>query len=258
MYFPRGDGPLVSVIIPSRGNPNGLCATIDSFYSLAKDKSSVEFVLKIDDDDIETVKICEKIKQLIDVKVVISPRGRGWLDTHEWVNKLALQSKADWLFYAHDDVVLASGTEGTDVASGQNWDERLLHASFLEEATWHGSYDVCSLIVPVVGRPLDSNFFFLRRKVIELLGYWSFCPFPDRSIQATLCFISSSFRFPIHIIHKTDGVKDNNKLEAEKELNSLGSMRRRVEDVLKLVEHVKTWQKNKVIEPKHNAFEITF
>lgn len=253
MFFPRGPGPLVSIILPTRGRHVDFCASLDSLYSLAKDKSCLEFIVKVDDDDKETIATCEKLKGLLDYKLIISPRGNGYADMHHWVNDMALNyATGDWCMIWNDDAILANGTEGPGIPNSQNWDERVLHASFLSEATWHACPDVCSLITPTVGRPDASEFFFLRRKVVQILGHWALNAHTDNYLQSVLCAISSSFRFPIYVAHKSDGVKDNVRKEvleayktAGRELNTLECRRSQITDVNKLIDYIENWRRER-------------
>lgn len=251
-FFPRGDGPLVSVILPTRHRKVGLCTAIDSIYSLAKDKSNVEFLLKIDDDDTESIKVYETLQKLINIRAWITPRGNGYLDMHKWVNELSLNwAKGDWVFLTNDDAVL-SGAENPNVVDGQNWDEKLTYAAFESAATWHGCPDVCSLIAPTVGRPDAAEFFFVRRKTIQVLGHYALNPHTDNYLQNVLCAISSSFRFQIYVVHKSEEVKDVLRGEvleaykkAGKDLNTLECMRNRQEDVSKLLSYIEDWRRKR-------------
>ena len=64
MILKRGRGPLVSILIPTRGRSSSLCVAIDSLYSLAFDKSSIEFLLKVDDDDVETIETIKRLSRV--------------------------------------------------------------------------------------------------------------------------------------------------------------------------------------------------
>jgi hypothetical protein len=116
-FMPRGAGPLVSVLIPSRGRLSGLLQAIDSLWSLAEDKSLVEFLIKIDDDDHETIDgvmaLRERTAGVLALSAMVSPRGNGYRDLHHWVNSLAAQACGDWLFVFNDDSKMATQTRGT-------------------------------------------------------------------------------------------------------------------------------------------------
>lgn len=95
-YFPRGNGPLVSILLPTRGRVQGLLTAIDSLYSLANNKSNLEFIFKADDDDKETINIIHKISELIpNCKSIVSPRGRGYMDLHIWINQMCSVATGD-------------------------------------------------------------------------------------------------------------------------------------------------------------------
>ena len=42
-FFPRGEGPLVSILLPTRGRPDHLLSAVRSLWDLAYDKSNLEF-----------------------------------------------------------------------------------------------------------------------------------------------------------------------------------------------------------------------
>ena len=125
--FAKGPGPLVSVLIPSRGRPQRLADTIGSLWDKAIDKNQIEFVLKIDEDDPETVTtvrdlIADGLKR---VKIFVSPRGRGYLDLHIYLNDLCKHAEGDWLVIFNDDAIME--TEG--------WDDTLVNG---ETCMWEG------------------------------------------------------------------------------------------------------------------------
>lgn len=167
-YFPRGKGPLVSILIPTRGRPRGLTDTVGSLYNLAKEKSNLEFIFKVDDDDKETTNLVHKIADKLPIcKVVSSPRGRGYLDLHKWINQMCSIASGDWLFLMNDDAVMVT----------QDWDYYLNIANV--EGSWPGINEICLLIFSEENQPFSMGWFVLRRQTYELLGYFSPSPLCD-------------------------------------------------------------------------------
>lgn len=239
LFFPRGPGPLVSVLLPTRGRPDALYQAVGSLYVNTRDRGRVEYIFKLDDDDCKTIDLVEgMIRDGLPGRTMISPRGNGYLDMHLWVNQMAEMARGDWLFLWNDDARIATGA----------WDEILLHASVGSDATWHGVRDVCMFLAPTIGRSDSPEFGFLRRKVFEILGHYSLNPHTDNWIYSVVCFVHCVFRCPVEVEHLSgtdkfpkDQVRDE-VLEAYKkagrDLNSSLSMRQKHEDVKKLIDYI--------------------
>jgi hypothetical protein len=200
-FFPRGVGPLVSVLLPTRKRVRGLVAAIDSLYSLAKNKSNLEFILKIDDDDAETIELFHKLQSILPVKSIISSRGNGYHDMHHWVNQMSALATGDWLFLFNDDALMGS----------QDWDEMLL---YIGVHNWWGIPDICCISVETVNSPGSQEFMFLRRRVFELLGYYSLIPHNDTWIKTLMPMVSAFISFPlIQVVHQIKEYDDDVRRE---------------------------------------------
>lgn len=249
IFFPRDPTkPLVSILLPTRRRPAFCAASIDSFFSLANDKAGLEFILKIDDDDEETIKLYEKLKQLpIDIKAIISPRGKGYSHFHHWINEMAAMAKGEWLFVSNDDCRMAS----------QDWDQTLLTANIIGDSPWHGCTEIINFLCITIDRPEATEFYFLRRKVFDILGHVSLNPHCDTWVTAVLCGVSSTFKIPVYIHHVSEHLKDSLRgevLEVYKitgrNLNTCEAYRQKATDTLKLVDYIEKWQK------EHNCFRV--
>jgi 2-polyprenyl-3-methyl-5-hydroxy-6-metoxy-1,4-benzoquinol methylase len=199
-YFPRTPNcPLVSVLIPTRGRPAQLCQAISSIYDLAQDKSLVEFILKIDDDDLETIECAKNLASALPLKAIVSPRGNGYHDMHTWVNTMSEAATGDWLFLFNDDARMAT----------PDWDQLVLKLS-LAAVNWHGVKDVCCIPIPTAGSEYAEEFMFLRRKVTTILGHYSLIPHNDTWIKTLMRMVNSSFFFDgivvNHLVKETDDV----------------------------------------------------
>lgn len=106
--------PLVSAIIPTRKRVPRLIKTIDSLLREADDKSCVEVVLKIDNDD----QITQKEFPFADypmVKKVFSDRGRGYGEMGRFVTEACAGATGEWSFLIDDDCWIV----------GKGWDSKL-------------------------------------------------------------------------------------------------------------------------------------
>jgi glycosyltransferase involved in cell wall biosynthesis len=195
--FKRGNGPLVSFLLPTRNRVHWLLSAIDSVHSLAVDKNCFEFIFKLDDDDKETIQFIDHLSTLIPVKTIISPRGNGYADMHLWVNEMCAMSTGDWLFIFNDDARIMT----------ERWDEVLQYSKL--EGYWHDAADdIIALVAPVVSRPGSTEFIFLRRKVYEILGHWALNPHNDTWIMKVMSNIFSIVEIPIYINHFNDESDD--------------------------------------------------
>lgn len=230
--FLRGPGPLVSVLIPTRGRKDWLLQAIDSLWSLAHDQKWLELVLKVDDDDAETIEVAKRLP--IPVKMIVSPRGNGYLDMHLWVNQMAAVAEGDWLFLFNDDARMAT----------EKWDWLLYHTEL--DKSWHKNPDVCLLAAQTEGAPFNTEFVILRRKTFDIIGHFALGPHNDTWIWQVMKFCGSAYYCPL-IVQHFQGKIDNDatwdeghvhRLVTGPAFNSVESIRQRMEDVGKVVDYL--------------------
>ena len=200
--FKRGMGPLVSVLIPTRKRPKHLLECVDSLWSLAIDKSLLEFVFKVDDDDEETIRVVQFISRIVPSKAIFSLRGRGYLELGTWARQMSEVASGDWIFLFNDDARIAT----------QGWDQFLLYSV---DNTWHGTGDVMALVAPTIGKPFNNEFLFLRHETFKILGHWDGTgPYNDNWIYHVMDMVGSVMIVPIFIRHFHEECQD----EVRKEL----------------------------------------
>lgn len=232
--FKRGSGPLVSVLIPTRGRRQWLFEAVDSVHSLAKDPSLIEYIFKVDCDDTEAIEAACKLSTVLPCKTLLSVRGNGYHDMHHWVNDMSRLALGDWIFLFNDDARMKT----------PDWDQILLNVE-IRSTIWHGNDDVCLLIAPTIDRPGCTEFFFLRRKVVDVLGHLSLSPHNDHWIYTVTAAAQSAFHVPIDIEHlsgvATDLTRQESKLAYETTLPTFLSREAIVNkstDIVKLIEHI--------------------
>lgn len=103
---------LVSATIPTRGRVAGLARTYDSLFSTALIPDRIEVVLRVDDDDQETI---NNFQGLPNTKLVIRPRGGGYGDMPVLVSDACQAASGVWTFLIDDDAYL----------EGWGWDDQL-------------------------------------------------------------------------------------------------------------------------------------
>ncbi len=245
-YFERGPGPLVSVLLPTRKRVEELCQCVDSVYSLAQDKTLVEFVLKVDTDDTASIDAAKRLRQLIpQTQIVLSDRGRGFHDMYMWADAMARASSGDWLFLFNDDARMLT----------QDWDQLLLTIGC--DKPWPGIDDVCLLIAPTEGRPAANEFLFLRKSTFRLLGHYGRSAHVDNWMHKVLDFVGAALKTPIMVSHHSHMMGDETRQQSEASyktsidsLTSVKARRLQINDLGILLDHFEKVQKDLVWVPK--------
>lgn len=197
-FFPRGNGPLVSILLPTRGKPDHLLSAVRSLWDLAYDKSNLEFIFKVDYDDVPTIDAINLMVRDIHPKVIMSPRGNGYPDMHIWVNQMCELAEGDWLFLMNDDARMGSS----------NWDA-FIDAMVIGDGKWPGARELCLLVFSDVNNPYAREFVALRREVYKLLGHFSLAAYCDDWIWQVMNFCGCALRVPIYVKHYRSCTRNN-------------------------------------------------
>ena len=107
------DTPLVSVMLPCRGRYEGTRQSLASL-ALATDPSQLEVLVRADDDDPETVKVCQEAYPF-PVHIMVGPRGGGYADLHHMYNQCAAAAKGRFLLLWNNDAIMQT----------PGWDDKL-------------------------------------------------------------------------------------------------------------------------------------
>lgn len=111
---------VVSFLIPTRGRLETLLEGIESIKKNASPDVQVEILVRIDQDDYETLAGKDMIrKEIRDVGVmgdiIVGPRWGGYHSIYIFYNEMAAKSHGDWLVLWNDDTFMAT----------PNWDKFL-------------------------------------------------------------------------------------------------------------------------------------
>ena len=88
---------MISVLIPSRGRPDSLAASILSMRDLAAGPDGLEFLVAVDPDDTVT------LGALPPARIWTAPERYGYTGLHRYYNHLASMATGDWLMVWNDD-----------------------------------------------------------------------------------------------------------------------------------------------------------
>lgn len=101
---------LFSFLLPTRGRAKTyLPACVNSIVNTANDISKIEILVRIDDDDVETIDNIENILSKVSHKIIIGKRGNGYKDIYLYQNSLAAISSGQFLVIWNDDILILNG-----------------------------------------------------------------------------------------------------------------------------------------------------
>ncbi len=182
-------GKLVSVLLPSRGYPQGLLHAVSSLVSRCTDLQSIEILIRLDDDDTESQKVVELINGVygsqVAIRAIIGLRGNGYGDLHKFVNELCAVSKGDFLLLFNDDAVMDT----------ECWD--------IKFARFRNEFCVLRLWSPI---PRDVSYHTafpaVHRKVYQVIGHLSGHHFYDTWIRHISWGAGIERRCGVSVTHK--------------------------------------------------------
>ncbi len=103
----------ISIILPTRGRPEGMHTFINSAFDNCDNKDNVELFIRIDSDDVDSIEYCKtRLRKDIDVKVVIGSRGKGYFSIHTFMDELWPLAEGSLLALMSDDITCE--TKGWD------------------------------------------------------------------------------------------------------------------------------------------------
>lgn len=98
---------MISVLIPSRGRPESLLATMDGMLGLAGCPQDVEFLVAADPDDGPTLALGSRMPA--GARMWAAPKRYGYKRICEYYNALADMAAGEWLFLWNDDAQMLTG-----------------------------------------------------------------------------------------------------------------------------------------------------
>ena len=96
-----------SVLIPSRRRPSRLLSAIASVHGTTSSPGAAEVLVRVDDDDQETLAAVPEIERA-GARVVVGPRGQGYGQLASYYDELSRLAQAPWCWVMNDDARVAS------------------------------------------------------------------------------------------------------------------------------------------------------
>lgn len=93
---------ICSILIPSRGNPDGLNNAVRSVGKV----EGVDFWVRADADDLPTIESANALAGEFDLKLVIGQRKLGYASIGDFIQELSEQAQGEWVTMLDDDATL--------------------------------------------------------------------------------------------------------------------------------------------------------
>jgi hypothetical protein len=175
---------LASLLLPTRGRVQHLAKSLASLEATVTDPTQIEVLVKVDDDDAQTLRYLQNDWHSFRIAVVNTPRGNGYADLHKYCNMLCEMSQGRFLFLWNDDAEMR--TQGWDIEIAQHDDGKLCYLN--------------SRVSDTRGR--DSYLFpIVHRSYFEALGRYSMSAHNDTYVYQVFKDFPQLFRQTEIVVH---------------------------------------------------------
>jgi hypothetical protein len=172
--------PVCSVLIATRGRVAKLEETIGAFFEMAREPDKVEMIVRVHDDDPETLEWSRKRDQHI--RVVIGDTEQGYGSIDHFTNCMAAVSNGDWLFPSSDEFKMLT----------QDWDVVL--KGWLADPR----KELLLLTAKVATWP-DSRIGIMSRGLYRVIGHFGMTEYADCYIDSLTHFAGLQARCDIRL-----------------------------------------------------------
>jgi hypothetical protein len=194
----------IAVLLPTRGRTDALSRSVIGLVNRAVMLDQVHLMFAFDnDDEIGKAHFAENLQPWLDNKGVdytameFEPLGYGRLN--EYINALAREANADWLFFWNDDAIMDSS----------GWDKVIAsHTGEFKLLAVHTHKDHPYSIFPIV-----------PKEWLDTLGYLSPHPLTDAWLSQVAYKLDIWERIPVHVTHDRHDLTGNNEDETFKARN---------------------------------------
>jgi len=194
----------IAVLLPTRGRTDALSRSVIGLVNRAVMLDKIQLMFAFDnDDEIGKSHFTEHLQPWLDNKGVdytaMEFEPLGYSRLNEYINALARESSADWLFFWNDDAIMDSS--GWDkIIAGYTGQFKLLAV--------HTHKDHPYSIFPIV-----------PREWLDTLGYLSPHPLTDAWLSQVAYKLDIWERIPVHVTHDRHDLTGNNADETFKARN---------------------------------------
>lgn len=228
----------IAILLPTRGRTNALDRSLIGLLEKAQDLDSIQVLLGLDTDDESGIRhFQEHLQPRLDdmgvnyTAMTFEPMGYGRL--HDYVNTLAKNSSADWMFFWNDDAVMES----------ENWDTEICrYTGQFKLLAVHTHNDHPYSIFPIVPRAW-----------LDVIGHLSQHSMNDAWLSQNAYCVDIYQRIDVHVLHDRADLTGNNLdatykqrelLEGNpsnpKDFHYPGNSQKRFQECDQLSEHLKS------------------
>lgn len=186
----------IAILLPTRGRTEALDRSLIGLLKKASDLSSIQVLLGLDaDDSVGVEHFQSKLQSKLDdigvdyTAMLFDPIGYGRLN--EYINKLAENSSADWLFFWNDDALME--TDG--------WDQEITkHTGEFKLLAVHTHNDHPYSIFPIV-----------PREWLDVIGHLSLHSMTDAWLSQIAYCVDIWERIDVDVVHDRADLTGNNQ-----------------------------------------------
>jgi hypothetical protein len=186
----------IAILLPTRGRTEALDRSLIGLLEQASDLSSIQLLLGLDTDDVVGIAhFQDELQPKLDnlgvnyTAMAFKPMGYGRLN--EYINELAKNSSADWLFFWNDDALMET----------QGWDEKITeHTGEFKLLAVHTHHDHPYSIFPIVPRAW-----------LDVIGHLSLHSMTDAWLSQIAYCVDIWERIEIDVLHDRADLTGNNK-----------------------------------------------
>jgi hypothetical protein len=185
----------IAVLLPTRGRTAALTLSLQSLLQKANNLNNIQLLLGLDNDDTVGINHFQEELQLwldnLDVDYdVLSFEPMGYGQLHNYVNTLAQNSSADWMFFWNDDAVMET----------QGWDDEIInHTGEFKLLAVHTHKDHPYSIFPIVPRAW-----------LDVIGHLSMHSMNDAWLSQNAYCLDIWKRIDVAVLHDRADLTGNN------------------------------------------------
>lgn len=241
------DSIVVTVMIPTRGRVKKLIRAVKSLWATAYNANRIEILLRVDEDDTETLEMLKTTP--LNVKALVGSRKRGYLSLHEHIHDMANAAQGRWLMAFNDDCVMLSERWdfALDVLIAQDQNEPF-EKDGDKGVLWADDF---WLIFPTIeGKENSHELFVVAKETYKILGRLAGNTGVDLWIDSVFTHLYRTATTPSIVISHVNDEDDKTFKEGRGNLNGrdeqyeindgLESQLGRLDDARKLLKHIKT------------------
>lgn len=186
----------IAVVLPTRGRTDALGRSLKSLFNRAVDKDQIQLMLGFDNDDKSGIEyFTDELEPWLEEQGIdytaMTFEPLGYSRLNEYINAMALQSSADWIFFWNDDALMET----------TGWDREISkHTGEFKLLAVHTHNDHPYSIFPIV--PVDW---------MRVLGYLSPHPLTDAWLSQIAYKLDIWERIPVYVTHDRADLTGNNK-----------------------------------------------